>query len=411
LTRLLLARHGESKFNNTHQFAGQVDVMLTDNGRPQSEKLCHRLAGEKIDAVYTSTLSRARITAEIVIAGRSLEITECPELQEISYGDIEGLTYAEIQQRFPKLASQIHHFDPEMEFPGGESFLGFIKRVESFKERLAKHGETEPVRIVAHGGPLRTLILSLLGIDQSVWWQLRLDNASLSIIDIYPPMEALPEAAGKPAQSSPRVILSLFNETDFLTDQPKYRAPPFALLYEQANKTTTPKTKIRLLEAPDIPVIYASFQKAGWHRTPGMLEQYLAEQEKEERIILVAYFGGEFAGYTTVKRHAADYPLFAEKKIPEIMDLNVLPPFQKRKIATKLVDEAERHIFERSPVAGIGVGLFADYGAAQQMYVRRGYIPDGLGIHYKGKPVKPYSDVRMDDDLVLFLTKKREKEA
>lgn len=233
---MLLARHGESKFNNTHQFAGQVDVGLTDNGCQQAGKLHERLAGEKIDAVYTSTLSRARTTAEIVIAGRNLEITECPELQEISYGEIEGLTYAEIQQQFPKLASQIHHFDPEMEFPGGESFLGFIKRVESFKERLTKHGEKETVLIVAHGGPLRTLILSLLGIDQSVWWQLRLDNASLSIIDIYPPMEALPEATGKPAQSSQRVILSLFNETDFLTDRPKYHPPPLVKLHEQVDK-------------------------------------------------------------------------------------------------------------------------------------------------------------------------------
>ena len=239
MTKLLLARHGESKFNNTHQFAGQVDIGLTDNGYQQAEKLCHRLAGEKIDAVYTSTLSRARTTAEIVISGRNLAITECPELQEISYGDIEGLTYADIQKRFPKLASQIHHFDPAMNFPGGESFQGFIKRVESFKTRLTKHDEKETVLIVAHGGPLRTLILSLLGIDQSMWWQLRLDNASLSIIDIYPPMEALPKAEGTPSQTSQRVILSLFNETDFLTDRPKYHPPPLAKLHEQANKPET----------------------------------------------------------------------------------------------------------------------------------------------------------------------------
>ena len=66
MTRLLLARHGESKFNNTHQFAGQVDVGLTENGLRQAEKLRDRLAGEKIDVVYTSTLSRARVPAEIV---------------------------------------------------------------------------------------------------------------------------------------------------------------------------------------------------------------------------------------------------------------------------------------------------------------------------------------------------------
>jgi alpha-ribazole phosphatase len=216
LTRIFLVRHGESEFNNTRRFAGHVDIGLTETGLHQVEKLRDRLAGEKIDTVYCSDLKRARITAEIVTAGRDLKITECPELREISYGDIEGLTFTEIQQRYPVLADQIHRSDLTMAFPGGESFTDFVRRVESFKKRLANHADSESVLVAAHGGPLRTLMLSLLGLSQECWWQLRIDNASLSILDIYPPMDSDLKTINISNNAARRVILSLFNETSFL---------------------------------------------------------------------------------------------------------------------------------------------------------------------------------------------------
>ena len=163
---------------------------------------------------------------------------------------------------------------------------------------------------------------------------------------------------------------------------------------------------LRLLEERDIPVIYSSFEKAGWHRPPLLLENYLFEQEKGNRTVIVAYLRVEFAGYVTIK-WKSDYPPFAEKGIPEIVDLNVLPPFQRRRIASALVDKAEELIYKRSPIVGIGVGLYADYGPAQRMYVRRGYIPDTLGVAYKGVHAKPGQSLPVDDDLVLYFTKER----
>jgi alpha-ribazole phosphatase len=239
LTRILLVRHGESEFNNTHRFAGHVDIGLTETGRRQVERLHDRLAGEKIDAVYCSDLRRARITAEIVTAGRDMKITECPELREISYGDIEGLTFTEIQQKYPVLADQIHRSDLTMAFPGGESFTDFVRRVESFKKRLVNHTDSESVLVAAHGGPLRTLLLSLLGLSQECWWQLRIDNASLSILDIYPPLDTNLKAVDNIAKMPQRVILSLFNEISFLTETPKYKPPPLSSLQQQAEVSET----------------------------------------------------------------------------------------------------------------------------------------------------------------------------
>jgi GNAT superfamily N-acetyltransferase len=163
---------------------------------------------------------------------------------------------------------------------------------------------------------------------------------------------------------------------------------------------------IRLLEEQDIPVIESALEKMGWRSRLLMLENYLFEQHKGTRVILVAFIKKECAGYVTIK-WKSDYPPFADKGIPEIVDLNVFLPFRRRKVASALVDRAEELIYQRSPVAGIGVGLFSDYGPAQRMYVKRGYVPDTLGVAYKGKHVERGQTLPVDDDLVLYFTKER----
>jgi ribosomal protein S18 acetylase RimI-like enzyme len=114
---------------------------------------------------------------------------------------------------------------------------------------------------------------------------------------------------------------------------------------------------------------------------------------------------GVFAGYVTVV-WVSGYRPFAEAGIPEIQDLNVLPQFRRRGIASALMDAAEAAIATRTETAGIGVGLYADYGAAQLMYLRRGYLPDGRGIAYRGATVAPATRVPVDDDLVFMMARR-----
>jgi hypothetical protein len=83
----------------------------------------------------------------------------------------------------------------------------------------------------------------------------------------------------------------------------------------------------------------------------------------------------------------------------------VLPAFRRQGIGTALMDALERTIAERSAVAGIGVGLYADHGAAQRMYILRGYVPDGRGAFCMSRPLHPGKTVPVDDSLVLFMTK------
>lgn len=164
--------------------------------------------------------------------------------------------------------------------------------------------------------------------------------------------------------------------------------------------------RIKTLQKDDISELTAAFRGSEWVVGPAHFEGYLAEQDAGKRITLLAYVGDYFAGYVNVVWES-NYPPFAEKDIPEVHDLRVLAPYRRRGIATALMDEAEKRIFEKSPVAGIGVGMYAGYGTAQRMYVLRGYVPDGAGLMYHNRPVVPYREVCVDDALVMYFVKER----
>ncbi len=164
---------------------------------------------------------------------------------------------------------------------------------------------------------------------------------------------------------------------------------------------------IRPLQQQDIEPIAAAFTAIGWNKPASQYARYLAEQEAGRRVILVALMDDIFAGYVTINWQP-DYPPFHAENIPEVQDFNVLPHFRRQGIGSRLMDEAETIIAQRSPIVGIGVGMYADYGTAQRMYVKRGYIPDGRGLFYGDHVVKPGESVPVDDDLVLHFTKKFE---
>ena len=158
------------------------------------------------------------------------------------------------------------------------------------------------------------------------------------------------------------------------------------------------------LQARDIEEIASAFAALGWDKPAAQYERYLAEQVSGARDCLVARIDSRFCGYVTINWRP-DYPPFRDAAIPEIQDFNVLPEFRRRGIGTQLMNEAERIGFARSPAVGIGFGLHHDYGAAQRLYVLRGYVPDALGITAHGVRVNWGDEVKIDDDLVLYLVK------
>ena len=187
MSRLLLVRHGDTASNSRERFWGVTDVELSTAGISQAERLRDRLASEKIDAVYSSNLKRALVTAEIIASKHQLGVITCPELREINFGELEGLAFNEISQTYPELAQFWVRRNPKLKYPGGDSLEEFTSRVITFLPRLEKHATRETILIVAHSGVLRTLICQLLGLEMVQRWQFRTDLASLSIVETYPP--------------------------------------------------------------------------------------------------------------------------------------------------------------------------------------------------------------------------------
>ncbi len=162
--------------------------------------------------------------------------------------------------------------------------------------------------------------------------------------------------------------------------------------------------EIRELWLEDAGVISAEFTAQNWHKPTSQYEQYFRETEAGTRAVLVAELDGAIAGYTTIMWRS-HYPPFADANTPEIVDFNVYIKYQRRGVGTALMDEAERRIAQRSPIAGIGVGLMHDYGNAQILYVKRGYIPDGRGIYHNGHWLNHGDSITISDNVALYFTK------
>ncbi len=186
MAKLLLVRHGETELNSSQRYWGRTDVALGPKGLRQAEQLRDRLATEKIDRVYSSQLKRAMTTARIIASLHNLEVTDCPELREVDFGKMEGLNFTEVSSCFPQVARLWIERSPELTYPEGESLIQLENRVAKFRDRLNQHTANETVLIVAHAGVLRTLICQLLEMEMKHRWVIRVDLASLSIVETYP---------------------------------------------------------------------------------------------------------------------------------------------------------------------------------------------------------------------------------
>lgn len=165
-----------------------------------------------------------------------------------------------------------------------------------------------------------------------------------------------------------------------------------------------PDLSFKNLSQSHIPLIVSAFSKIGWNKPASLYQKYIEEQKNNQRCVWVALKDNEFVGYVTLK-WKSEYAPFREQGIPEILDLNVLPKFRNQGIASALLDKAEVEAFKKSSTVGIGVGLSSDYGSAQKLYVKRGYVPNGKGITHNYQSIKFGDSINLDDDLVFWFTK------
>ncbi len=184
MLRLFLVRHGKIDAGEG-LYIGHSDVPLSQEGIDQAERTKARLAREKITAVYSSDLSRARRTAEIIASAHNLTVSLNPKLRELNFGLMEGKSYLEIRGLYPALSTE-WFAGPDFALPGGESLKDVEKRLKTFLHSVVKSMTDENVLLVSHKGAIRVLVCILMGLPPQDYWKIAIDHASLTVVDTYP---------------------------------------------------------------------------------------------------------------------------------------------------------------------------------------------------------------------------------
>ena len=193
--RLLLIRHGESRGNLNRRWQGWLDEPLTDLGREQAHRLAERLLDRAADgappatAVYSSTLTRAFQTGDILARRWGVPLILDGRLRERDVGVLQGLTWTEVQAQHPEIAETIRERWTVPTLPGGETTARLSERVwqavDGILLRTNGREAESNVAIVSHGGAINAYFNRLVGRDPCAPFLFRFGNTSLSIVEIH----------------------------------------------------------------------------------------------------------------------------------------------------------------------------------------------------------------------------------
>ena len=179
-TRIFLLRHGQTAWNAEQRMQGQLDVPLDATGLWQAERVASALQGEPLAAIYCSDLQRTHQTAAPLAAAQGLALLSEPGLRERHFGEFQGHSYAEIEQRWPLQVQRWRQRDPDWGPLGGETLSAFYDRsVQTVLRVVAAHAGRN-IALVAHGGVLDCVYRAAthLALQAPRTWQL--NNATVN---------------------------------------------------------------------------------------------------------------------------------------------------------------------------------------------------------------------------------------
>lgn len=158
VAEVLLARHGETDDNRPPlRFQGWRDTPLNEHGRRQAHALAETVAGEGLASVWSSDLSRARETAEIVAERLGLHVHLDRRLREANRGRWEGRLFGDVARAEPDLFAGWRRAGASWRFPGGESLAEQLDRVSACVCEVRSEGPL-PALVVCHGGSIRVML-------------------------------------------------------------------------------------------------------------------------------------------------------------------------------------------------------------------------------------------------------------
>lgn len=185
--KIYLVRHGETEWNKEYRLQGQADTRLNDYGRELAQITAEALKDISFDVIYHSPLNRAEETAVILKKSRTIDIIADERIKEMSFGTAEGCHILSIKNNpedpmYNFLKHPGDYIPPE----NGERFEEVAARSAEFMKEtiLPLEGKYQNVLIVAHGAVNRTILNAIAGIPVSDFWNIRLKNCAVSIIDL-----------------------------------------------------------------------------------------------------------------------------------------------------------------------------------------------------------------------------------
>ncbi|MBA1337105.1 MAG: Phosphoglycerate mutase [Firmicutes bacterium] len=184
MTRIILVRHGETQWNLEAKTQGSQDTLLTEKGVFQAKRIAEKLADERVQCIYTSDLKRAYHTAQAIADKLGIGLGVLPALREMNFGCWEGKNIECIKREYADIYRLWVSNPPETCIPDGETLIDVQQRALRETKKLAGESKGHNLVLVSHGITIKVLILGLLGIDLAFLRKLRIDNGSISIIDI-----------------------------------------------------------------------------------------------------------------------------------------------------------------------------------------------------------------------------------
>lgn len=181
--RLLFIRHGQALSNQRGLFLGRLDDPLTEKGVDEARHIATRIEAYDIQAVFSSPLRRAADTATIIFGEQGF--TRDDRLVEQDYGRWDGLDFHTIQTRFADDFTAWDTGEPTIAPTNGETLAEVARRGQAFlNEVVNPYQAGETIALVGHAGLLGTLLCSLLGTPLRNLWPYRLENATLSVVEV-----------------------------------------------------------------------------------------------------------------------------------------------------------------------------------------------------------------------------------
>lgn len=188
--RLLLVRHGETQWNKESRFQGIRDIPLNENGKVQGGKARDFLKDIPLDFAVSSSMSRPKETAEIILEShKDVALETTPELIEICHGLWEGLLESEIEKGFPGMLKEWKDTPETVQMPEGENLQQVWDRaIAAWHKIVEKYSNIDkPLTgiVVAHDAINKVIICYLLGLKPANFWNIKQGNGAVTVID-YP---------------------------------------------------------------------------------------------------------------------------------------------------------------------------------------------------------------------------------